>query len=212
LEPQLKSKTTKLFTAVLLAFMPVFSASTAFADGLTPQQQLTALQADLATYTAQFNQYNQHYQTYAPGLISELSASSTALTAFGADVSILQSAVATLSQDTLDLATAQANLANQPTLIETTAVSVDVARAAYDTAVATYTPLHASYTTALAERNSAFTAYQNTASGGTITETFNNSQLQTNAQFLVSGTTALSTTRDTQSVATSTVVNTSLAE
>jgi len=173
--------------------MPVFSASSAFADPLTPQQQLTALQGNLAAYTAQYNQYQLHYQTYAPALISELTPASDALTAFTADVSVLGSAVATLNQDTTDLATAQANLANQPTVISTTAVSVDVARAAYDTAVATYTPLHASYTTALAERNTAYADYQATAQGGTVTETFTNRVQNTTAQFLVNGSTPLST-------------------
>jgi hypothetical protein len=189
----IKSKYSKFFTAILLAFLPVFSASAALATPLTPAQQLAALQADLQAYTTQFNQYNLHYQTYAPGLISELDPASTALTAFGADVNILQSAINTLSQDALDLATAQANLANQPSVISTTAASVDVARAAYDIALATYTPLHTSYTTALAERDAAYTAYQNTAQGGTVTETFTNRVLNTQAQFLVNGTTALST-------------------
>lgn len=173
--------------------MPVFSASSAFADPLTPQQQLTALQGNLAAYTAQYNQYQLHYQTYAPALISQLTPASDALTAFTADVSILTNAVSTLNQDTADLATAQSNLANQPTVISTTAVSLDVARAAYETAATAYNAIHPSYTTALAERNTAYADYQATAQGGTITETFTNRVKNTTAQFLVNGTTPLST-------------------
>jgi uncharacterized protein YoxC len=186
-------KLTRLYLAISLAILPIFSASAAQATPPTPAQQLTALQANLQAYTAQYNQYQLHYQTYAPALISELNPASSALTAFTADVSILASAVATLNQDATDLATAQANLANQPSVISTTAVSVDVARAAYDSAVAIYTPLHASYTPALAERNTAFADYQATAQGGTVTETFTNRVRNTTAQFLVNGTTPLST-------------------
>ena len=107
--------------------MPVLSSTVAFAT-TTPAQQLAALQADLASYTSTYNQYNQYYQTYAPTRISELSAASTALTTFSGDVSILQNAINTLSQDSLDLATATSNLNNQPTVISNTAASVDVAR------------------------------------------------------------------------------------
>jgi uncharacterized protein YoxC len=186
-------KLTRLYLAISLAILPIFSASAAQATPPTPAQQLTALQANLQAYTAQYNQYQLHYQTYAPALISELNPASSALTAFTADVSILASAVSTLNQDATDLATAQANLANQPSVISSTAVSVDVARAAYDSAVAIYTPLHASYTTALAERNTAFADYQATAQGGTVTETFTNRNLNTTAQFLVNGSAPLST-------------------
>ena len=189
----LKSKSSKLFTAILLAFMPVFSATTAHATPPTPAQQLATLQANLQAYTAQYNQYQLHYQTYAPALVSELDTASSALTAFTADVSVLANTVATLNQDTTDLATAQANLANQPTVISNTALSVDVARAAYDSAVAAYTPLHALYTPALSERNTAYADYQATAQGGTVTETFTNRVKNTSAQFLVNGTTPLST-------------------
>lgn len=186
------TKRRNLLLSVILAFVPVFASGTASYANITPAQQLTALQANLTAYTAQFNQYNMHYQTYAPALISELSSASSALTSFSSDVSILASAVATLNQDATDLATAQANLANQPGVISSSAVSVDVARAAYDSAVAIYTPLHASYSSALVERNTAFADYQATAQGGTVTETFTNRVQNTTAQFLVNGTTALS--------------------
>ena len=172
--------------------MPLFYATSASAV-VTPAQQLGTLQADLATYTAQYNQYQIHYQTYAPELISELNQSSAALTAFTADVSVLQGAITTLNQDASDLQSAQANLTNQPAVISTTAASVDVARATYDSAVAIYNPLHDQYTVAIAERDAAYAAYQATAQGGTITETFNNAQKQTAAQFLVNGTDALTT-------------------
>jgi hypothetical protein len=180
-------------TLVLALGWPLAAAGPAFADNTpTLSEVQVQLQADLAAYTSTYNQYNQHYQTYAPNRISELSAASAALTTFSGDVSIMQNAMNTLSQDTLDLAVAQSNLNNQPTVISSSAASVDVARASYDAAVDVYTPLHASYTTALAERDTAYNAYVQTAQGGTITETFNNGQVQTAAQFLVNGTTALS--------------------
>lgn len=188
-----KSKSSKLSLAVALAFFPALAGALPASASLTPSQQLVALQADLQTYTARYNQYNMHYQTYAPALISELSSASNALTSFSSDVSVLASAVATLNQDATDLATAQANLANQPGVISSSAVSVDVARAAYDSAVAVYTPLHASYSSALVERNTAYADYQATAQGGTVTETFTNRVRNTTAQFLVNGTTPLST-------------------
>lgn len=158
----------------------------------TPQQILAGLQADVATLTAQYNQYNQYYQTYAPARISELQPSGTALTDFTSKVATLTNAVATLNQDAQDLSTAQANLSNQPGVIASTQTSYQDALAAYTAATTAYNAVHPLYTVAQSERDTAYASYQSTAQGGTITETFNNGQKQTAAQFLVNGVTPIS--------------------
>lgn len=189
------STATRIYLSLSLAFALPFAASAiAFATPATPQQQLVALQADLRTLTERYNQYQLHYQTYAPQRVSELDPATSALTAFSSAINVLQNAVNTLSQDATDLATAQANLADQPGRITSSAASVEVAQASYDAAADTYNTIHPLYTTALTERDTAYAAYQQSAQGGTVTETFTNRLLNTSAQFLVNGTTALSTT------------------
>lgn len=183
----------RVYLSVMLAFLPVFAASTVSYAIPTPQERLTQFQSNLQTLTSRYNQYVMHYQTYAPTRISELQGAGSALTEFSSAVAVLQNAVNTLSQDANDLSVAQFNLQNQPNVVTSSSASYENALASFDTAEAAYNAVHPQYTSALTERNAAYTAYQNTAQGGTVTETFTNRVQNTTAQFLVNGTTQLST-------------------
>lgn len=190
----LRSKVTlNSFLAITLAFtFPLSGAVLSYASQ-TPEQQLTALQQDVQTYTTQYNSNLAHFQQYAPASVSQLATFSNALASFSAYVTSASNALILKNQATQALAAAQSNVAAVPGQISTSQQALAIAQANYDAASASLTALTPSYSQALQERNDAYAAYQATVVNQTVLEEFTGGRVNTSIQFLLDGTTPLST-------------------
>ncbi|MFM1846478.1 MAG: hypothetical protein RIS19_951 [Actinomycetota bacterium] len=180
--------------AILLAFTFPLSGALASYATQTPAQQVSQLQADLATYTQHYSNYVGHYQQYAPNNISELNQFASSLTTFSSAVATAQSALTASNTANQDLATAQANVDAVPGLISTSQQALATAQTNYDAASTSLAAIQPSYSAALQDRNDAWSAYQATVVNSTVTEEFNGATISTGIQVLVGGTTPITTT------------------
>lgn len=196
---RLNLRSKKLLNAYLsisLAFLfPIAASTAAYADP-TPEQQVAQLQQDLTYYTQQYSTYTGHYQQYAPNRMSELDAFASSLTTFSSSVASAQSALQSYQTASAELQVAQANVAAVPGLISTSNEALNVAQANYDTASAALAELQPSYSTALQERDAAYANYQSTVNNQSVSENFNNNTVNSSIQFLIGGTTPVSTTNN----------------
>jgi hypothetical protein len=166
------------------------------ASAVDHNQSLATYQANLASYTQTLADYTAHYNTYAPNSISELDALTLTVNGFANSVASYSSAIQTFNQAETNLSTSNEALAAQPSVIEAASTSLQVAQAVLDSASATLSALTPDYQQALQDRNDAYDAYQASATGGTITETFTGPAITTNIQFLINGSTPISNATD----------------
>jgi hypothetical protein len=193
----LRSKVTLNSTlAIILAFTFPLSGALASNASQTPAQQVQQLKADLTAYTQSYSSYVAHYQQYAPALVSELNSFASSLTTFSSAVATAESALSTSATATQGLATAQANVVAFPALLSTSQQALTTAQANYDAASVSLAALLPSYSAALQERNTAYTNYQSTVNNQAVSENFAGNRVNSSIQFLINGTTPVSTTNN----------------
>lgn len=184
------------YLAVTLAFFfPLASATVSSAEA-TPTQRLASLQQSLSQHTQDYSQLTGHYQQYAPDRVSELDAYAQALTTLSSTVATADSALQSLNAANAALATAQANLDAAPAQISASEQALTEAQATLDAVTTALDALTPNYTELTNTRNTALANYQSTVNNQSVSENFAGNQVNSSIQFLINGTTPVTTTNN----------------
>lgn len=199
-----RSVFTRSLVSLTLALGPVLSLvlleEPAHANP-DPATQLSNYQQDLASHQSTLASHTSHYNQYDPSNVQELNSASAAVASFSSaidsfsgKVSTYNTALATLTasqslvdsydQDVIDAGAAVTSSEEVLNQAQTTSNEATAAREALESDLATLT----------ASRDSAYSNYQATVNNSNVYEDFSGSQVNSSIQFLISGTTPVSTT------------------
>lgn len=186
------------FLSLTLAlFGPMFAWATP-AYATDHPTELAQFQSNLASYNQTLQSYTAHYNTYDPTNSADLDTLNSAVQGFTTSVNSYSAAIQTFNQSATALSTSQLALDNQPSVIEAASTSLQAAQATYDSASATLQEVTPTYAQLQQDRDTAYSNYQATVNNSNVYEDFSGSQVNSNIQFLISGTTPVSTTNVNQ--------------
>ena len=206
--PQLKNKKKSVlarsFVSLTLALGPVLSLvlleEPAFAT-TDPEAQLSSYEQDVATYQSTLDSYTSHYNEYDPENIQDLDSASLLLNDFSSAVKSFSSKVSTYTSALATYTTSQGYVESYEQDVidagESVTVSNEVrnqAQTTFEEAFDAREALEADLTTLTTNRDTAYSNYQSTINNSNVYEDFANNQVNSSIQFLISGTTPVSTT------------------
>lgn len=188
----------RITLAILLSFLPTFLAMD-YAAAQTRPEIITELQQAESEYAQRFNAAQKRI-VYMYNLPVDAGPFLTAYQNYGYAISQLYVDDANILTAEANLADAQLEQANLPTLIstsETAVTSADTARqeaqATYDSASATLQEVTPTYTNLVADRDQAESDYLATVNNSNVYEDFTGSRVNSAIQFLINGSTPVST-------------------
>jgi len=194
-----------VYLATFLAFgwLLAVDPSVASANSPDPASQLSSYNADLSSYNSTLASYTSHYNTYDPANVSDLDTASAAVSNFSSAVSSFSSDVSTYTSALAAYTSAQSSVDNYDANVSASAEAVSTseqalsdAQTASAEATAAREALEADKTSLTTARDDAEADYQATANSTNYSEfeTFGSGSITTNLQFLVNGTTPVTTT------------------
>ena len=192
-----------VYLATFLAFgwLLAVDPSAALANSPDPASQLSSYNADLSSYNSTLASYTSHYNTYDPANVSDLDTASAAVSNFSSAVSSFSSDVSTYTSALAAYTSAQSSVDNYDANVSASAEAVSTseqalsdAQTASAEATAAREALEPELASLTSTRDSAYSNYQSTVNNQSVYEDFSGSQVNSSIQFLISGTTPVSTT------------------